>query len=325
MHASSHELMGIFVETHLDEHRDAALEIVDFGAQMIGAEQLTYRTHLAQGPWSYRGVDIVEGRNVDVVLSDPYRWAELESESVDLFVSGQAFEHIEHFWVTIFEVVRVLKPGGITAIIAPSSGYEHRFPVDCWRFYPDGFAALARYAQCEVVDAFADWGNGDWGDSILVLRKPVWSDDERARFDRRAGMQRLMLSDQPITAALIADEWQYQPQTGAAATSVLADVRSGVLTERLTTRRDRRNGEAAERAAHAEAERSHHLAALEHRVAELDEHNRRLQTALEAAERAAHTASESTVARYYGQFRSKVADLAGDSGRALYKRVRGRS
>ena len=80
---------------------------------------------------------------------------------------------------SIFEIVRVLKPGGIAAIIAPSSGFEHRYPVDCWRFYRDGFAALGRYVGATVFDVFTDWNHGDWDDSILVVEKPVWNDDER--------------------------------------------------------------------------------------------------------------------------------------------------
>lgn len=325
MHASSHDMMGEFVEVHLAAHRGTPLEIIDFGSQMIGAESLSYRSHLDDPAWTYRGIDIVEGRGVDVVLADPYRWAELPSESIDLFVSGQAFEHIEHFWVTIFEVVRVLKPGGITAIIAPSSGHEHRFPVDCWRFYPDGFAALARYAQCEVVESFTDWGNGEWGDSILVLRKPEWSDSERERFDHRAGLQRLMLSDQSITAARITDEWQFQPQSSSAPTSPLADVAAGALTTRLTARRDRRVATDIGLAEHAEQERRHHLAGLEERAAGLADENAQLREQLAAAQHAASSATGSTVAQTYGTVRAKIADLAGDQGRALYKKLRGRS
>ena len=91
-------------------------------------------------------MDLSEGENVDLVLSDPYSWSEIRSSSVDVFVSGQAFEHIEFFWQTMLEIARALKPGGLCCIIAPSGGPEHKYPLDCWRFYPDGFRALARYA-----------------------------------------------------------------------------------------------------------------------------------------------------------------------------------
>lgn len=313
-------MMGEFVGVHLAAHRDADLEILDFGSQMIDDEQLSYRTWFDAPGWNYRGVDIVEGRNVDVVLADPYRWDEIPSESIDLFASGQAFEHIEHFWVTMFEVARVLKPGGITALIAPSSGHEHRYPVDCWRFYPDGFSALARYVQCEIVDVFADWGNGEWGDAILVLRKPGWTDAQRARFDHRAGLQRLMLSDDPISAGRIADEWQYQPQTGASEPSPLAAVRDGDLTRALTARRDRRVKEEISVAELAERERVHELADLRHQVDALTAHADELTKQRDAAREQAASPAKTL----YGQTRAKIADLVGDTGRDAYKRLRGR-
>lgn len=50
-----------------------------------------------------------EGPNVDVVLKNPYDWDAIESDSFDLVISGQAFEHIEFFWKTMEEMTRVLK------------------------------------------------------------------------------------------------------------------------------------------------------------------------------------------------------------------------
>ncbi len=63
-------------------------------------------------------------------------------------------------------------------ILAPSSGPEHRYPVDCWRFYPDGLVSLAQFAQMETLEAVTQWDDlGDavsdlWHDSMLVCRKP---------------------------------------------------------------------------------------------------------------------------------------------------------
>jgi SAM-dependent methyltransferase len=125
---------------------------------------------------------MVEGKNVDVVLKNPYVWKEMATGSVDVFVSGQAFEHIEYFWVTMLEISRVLKPGALCCIIAPSGGYEHRYPVDCWRFYPDGFSSLARFAQLDVLDVYTQWepkgyevdDSDNWQDSVLICKKPTF-------------------------------------------------------------------------------------------------------------------------------------------------------
>lgn len=121
--------------------------------------------------------DMEAGKNVDIVLRTPYVWFEIASESADVVISGQVFEHIQYFWITMLEVARVLKPGGICCILAPSSGPEHRYPTDCWRFYPDGMTSLAHFAQMKVIEAVTQWqdlGCADsdcWHDSLLVCRK----------------------------------------------------------------------------------------------------------------------------------------------------------
>lgn len=76
-----------------------------------------------------------EGPNVDVVLKNPYDWDAIESDSFDLVISGQAFEHIEFFWKTMEEMTRVLKKDGLLCLIAPNGFGEHRYPVDCYRFF----------------------------------------------------------------------------------------------------------------------------------------------------------------------------------------------
>jgi hypothetical protein len=67
----------------------------------------------------------------------------------------------------------------VCCIIAPSSGPEHRYPVDCWRIYPDGFVALAALAELEVLQAVTQWedagytdGSDTWHDSMLIARRP---------------------------------------------------------------------------------------------------------------------------------------------------------
>jgi hypothetical protein len=73
-------------------------------------------------------------------------------------------------------MIRVLKPGGLIFLIAPSRGPEHRYPQDCWRFYPDGYRALAKFGRCELLEVTTDWephedaGSAPWGDTVGVFR-----------------------------------------------------------------------------------------------------------------------------------------------------------
>ncbi len=301
MHDSSYEKMDAVVRVHLDASRGRPLEILDFGSQTVDEQPKSYRGLFDDPAWTYRGLDIAAGANVDVVVANPYDWAEVEGDSVDVVISGQAFEHVEYFWASMFEIVRVLKPGGLAVIIAPSTGFEHRYPVDCWRFYQDGFSALAAYVDCEVIDSFTDWDREVWGDSVLVARKPRWDRDARERFALRSAMQRALLAAGSVAIPNAGDIDPADPEP-----TELAEVSTGALAAELQRIRD----------AH---------------LADDDEARSAAEQAAEAelAETAAAMAREivgppSSFAVAYGKARAKVAAIAGPSGRNAYKRLRGR-
>lgn len=117
----------------------------------------------------YLGTDLQPGEGVDLVLEDPYRFP-LPDASVDFVISGQMLEHCEFFWLAFAEMVRVLKPDGYLFLIAPSAGPIHRYPVDCYRFYPDAYRALAKHAGCHLVDLRHD-ERGPWNDLVGVFAK----------------------------------------------------------------------------------------------------------------------------------------------------------
>lgn len=176
MHASSYDKMQVFVERYLQDRQHAPLRILDLGSGDVNG---CYRPLFDQPGWQYVGLDVAPGANVDVVLSTPYAWREVASCSADVMISGQAFEHIRFVWISMLEIARVLKPGGVCCVIAPSSGPEHRHPEDCWRIYPDGMRALAQFAQLDVLHIDTQWheqGYADcsdsWHDSLLICRKP---------------------------------------------------------------------------------------------------------------------------------------------------------
>ena len=150
MHLSSLDKMKSFRDKYLKGKESEKLRILDLGSQDVNG---TYKSIFDEPNWTYVGVDTAPGKNVDIVLTNPYYWRELKNAHVDIMISGQAFEHIEFFWLTILEISRVLKPDGICCIIAPSSGPEHSYPVDCWRFYPDGLASIARFGSLDVIEA----------------------------------------------------------------------------------------------------------------------------------------------------------------------------
>ena len=79
------------------------------------------------------------------------------------------------------EIIRVTKQGGIICIIAPNGFGEHRYPVDCWRFFTDGMVALAKFYNLEIIHAHTnaapntsdiEWYSEECADSMLIARKP---------------------------------------------------------------------------------------------------------------------------------------------------------
>ncbi|NJR13383.1 MAG: class I SAM-dependent methyltransferase [Phyllobacteriaceae bacterium] len=105
---------------------------------------------------------------VDIVQPDPYT-IPLETASCDLVISGQMLEHSGQFWRVFSEIRRVLKPSGLAFIIAPSSGPVHRYPVDCYRFFPDAFEACAEWAELRLVHCWHD-DRGPWCDLVGVFQ-----------------------------------------------------------------------------------------------------------------------------------------------------------
>lgn len=188
MHLSSLEHVERLVSQHLADR--PVLQVVDIGSYDVNG---SYKQFFDRPGWSYTGVDLAAGPNVDIVLTSPYRLP-LASHSVDVIVSGQAFEHVEFFWLTWLEMVRVLRPGGFIFLLAPSRGPEHRYPQDCWRFYPDAYRALADYGALDLIDVSTDWephadpDSAPWGDTVGVFQQRPMSAFTRLR---RSWAQRL--------------------------------------------------------------------------------------------------------------------------------------
>ncbi len=175
MHASSLSNMKRFVATHLAPFMESSLSIADVGAMDVNG---SYKPLFEQPNWQYVGLDLEAGPNVDIALNSAYSWP-IGDNSFDVVVSGQALEHVEFVWQTVQEVARILKPGGLCCLIAPSAGPEHRFPVDCWRIYPDGMRALAKFAQLDVLEVYSQWDkeqhpdmNPIWKDTVFIGQKP---------------------------------------------------------------------------------------------------------------------------------------------------------
>lgn len=192
MHLASFKKMQYlveFYEKYFTESKNT-VTVLDIGSYDMGG---SYRDIFPNRKYNYMGLDMTEGPNVDFVPADIYHWNEIENETFDLVISGQAFEHIEYPWLTMKEIARVLKPSGFCFIIAPNAGIEHRTPKDCYRYYADGLSALAKWADLKVhhvsvggipkTDNVIDWIS-EWNDACLVTQKKPFYEIKAEPFER---------------------------------------------------------------------------------------------------------------------------------------------
>lgn len=147
MHISAMKRMEWFVNNYIP--KDRHIRVLDVGSYNVNG---CYKPLFKGLDCEYVGVDIEKGPNVDVVLEDPYSWNNIENNSFDFVISGNAFEHIEYPWVTMGQIRNKLKDDGLACILAPFNLSEHKYPTDCYRYYPDGMIALAKWAGLKVVN-----------------------------------------------------------------------------------------------------------------------------------------------------------------------------
>jgi len=146
MHSSAILNLERFFKIYLKKFNNPT--ILDYGGASQG-KQTTALNILKRyyTNYKYLSLDVAPNKNVDIVLKDPYKINELEKESIDIIICTSVFEHIEFFWLTYLEILKLLKPKGIFYLNVPSNGNFHRWSTDCWRFYPDSGNALVKWGK----------------------------------------------------------------------------------------------------------------------------------------------------------------------------------
>lgn len=178
MHQSAMFYGRRFFEVYCGACEGARSTVVEIGSQDVNGSL----RDVCESEVDYVGLDFVAGKGVDIVIDDPYRLP-LPDESADFVVSSSCFEHSQFFWLVFLEAMRVLKPGGVFYLNAPSNGFFHRWPVDCWRFYPDSGHALVAWAERNgyrpaLLESFVGGRSegrvahgGMWNDFVAVFLK----------------------------------------------------------------------------------------------------------------------------------------------------------
>jgi SAM-dependent methyltransferase len=107
------------------------------------------------------------GANADYEVNS-YDWSHIPKQEFDVVISGQALEHDKYFWKTLENIKSILKSGDLVIIILPSCGAIHRYPVDCWRFYPDCAESFSEILDAKILHVDHNIVS-EWGDLAMVF------------------------------------------------------------------------------------------------------------------------------------------------------------
>ena len=144
MHQNSYSLMHQFFQAYLRYATPGT--VLDLGSYSVNG---SYKQLWAG--WEYLGVDVETGPNVDTVVPATGVWDLGKQWNVVIF--GQCLEHCRDPFTLAKTMGKHLKPGGLACWIAPAKWPEHRHPLDCWRFLPDGMRILLENAGIEPLEA----------------------------------------------------------------------------------------------------------------------------------------------------------------------------
>ena len=170
MHYTAKLNCELFFSTYKKYFNDSTVKVIDIGSQDINGSL----KEVCPKNFKYIGVDFQKGKNVDIILTDPYKLP-FDDNSIDIVISSSCFEHSEMFWLSYLEILRILKPKGLLYLNVPSDGGIHREPVDCWRFYPDSGHALVNWSKrngynSTLLECYTQVG-GSWHDYVAIFLK----------------------------------------------------------------------------------------------------------------------------------------------------------
>jgi SAM-dependent methyltransferase len=86
-------------------------------------------------PREYIGVDIEEGKFVDVVCDAENLVDYFGKETFDVVIATELLEHVKNWRKVVNNIKEVLKPNGYIYITTRSKGFPyHGYPYDFWRY-----------------------------------------------------------------------------------------------------------------------------------------------------------------------------------------------
>jgi hypothetical protein len=141
MHVESMHQMAYF----RDKYVTPGMSVLDIGSRRVNKRKVgVYRSLFSD--CRYVGMDIVAGKNVDIVGYENIVGV------FDIVISGQVMEHVLRPWDWLKNLNNYFSK--YICIIAPNTGKEHRHPLDTYRYFPDGMKDLFEYAGIKELEIY---------------------------------------------------------------------------------------------------------------------------------------------------------------------------
>jgi SAM-dependent methyltransferase len=143
-----HQNSLMIFEKHARPYFEGIQSVLEIGPSGTPS---AYQNLIGKPGLKWDTIDIAnkKGYNLTYLSKGEYDFG-IPSDTYDVVLSGQVFEHVRKIWRWMPEVARVAKPGGRVITISPVSYPYHEAPHDCWRVYPEGMKALCEDSGLEV-------------------------------------------------------------------------------------------------------------------------------------------------------------------------------
>jgi len=131
-------------------------------------------------PLEYIGIDIIEGRGVDIICKAENLVEKFGEETFDFVLSTCLLEHVQDWKTCVSQIKRVCKREGHILIIVPSIYPYHEYPYDYWRFSKTDMIRIFR--DCEIIKLEHDYEISQGSDGKLLPLSLVYLKCKKPKF-----------------------------------------------------------------------------------------------------------------------------------------------
>ncbi len=142
-----------FGSKHLTEFLCSGKRILDVGSHNINGSPRT--AIMPFKPLEYLGVDIMQGKEVDLICSGEDLISTFGLNSFDIVIASELMEHVSDWKSVISNIKNVCKPCGFILLTTRSPGFPyHPCPIDIWRYTVPDFEFI--FNDFTIIDLCSD-------------------------------------------------------------------------------------------------------------------------------------------------------------------------